>query len=84
VVIVDDILGKVPKLRYSNHYVRDVMRFSYLSEEAYLANIGEIGVIGKPIMEPVQWITGLYNFGIMNLLDIPHYGCGKNFGLCVK
>jgi hypothetical protein len=35
-------------------------------------------------MEPVQWITGLYNSGIMNLLDIPHFGGGKNVILCVK
>jgi hypothetical protein len=35
-------------------------------------------------MEPMQWITGLYNYGIMNLLDIPHFGHGKNVGLCVK
>jgi hypothetical protein len=84
VVIVDDILGKVPKLRYSNHYVRDVMRFSYLSEEAYLANIGEIGPLGKPIMEPAQWIKGLYNSMIMNLMDILHFGRGKKVGLCIK
>jgi hypothetical protein len=32
-------------------------------------------------MEPVQWITGLYNFRIMNLFDILHFGHGKN---CVK
>jgi hypothetical protein len=32
-------------------------------------------------MEPVQWLTGLYNFRIMNLFDILHFGHGKN---CVK
>jgi hypothetical protein len=27
---------------------------------------------------------GLYNLGIMNLLDIPHFGHDMNFSLCVK
>jgi hypothetical protein len=31
-----------------------------------------------------QWVTSLYNSGVMNLLDIPHFGHGKNVGLCVK
>jgi hypothetical protein len=30
-------------------------------------------------MEPVQWLTGLYNFRIMNLFDILHFGHGKNY-----
>jgi hypothetical protein len=50
----------------------------------YLENRGEVGPLGKPILEPAQWVTGLYNSGIMNLLDIPHFGRGKNVGLCVK
>jgi hypothetical protein len=81
---MEDMLKKVPKLRYSDHDVCDAKKFPDLAEEAYLVNTGEIGPLGKPIMEPTQWITGLYNSGIMNLLDIPHFGCGKNVGLYVK
>jgi hypothetical protein len=43
-----------------------------------------IGPLGKLIMEPTQWITGLYNYGIINLLDIPQFGHGKNVRLCIK
>jgi hypothetical protein len=81
---VDDMLGKVPKLRYADHDVRDMIKFPELAEENYLINTGEIGPLGRPVLEPVQWITGLYNSGIMNLLDIPHFGHGKNVGLCIK
>jgi hypothetical protein len=35
-------------------------------------------------MEPKQWIQGLYNTGIMNLLEIPHFGRGKDVNNCVK
>jgi hypothetical protein len=57
---------------------------SRVGEENYLINTGEIGPLGKPILEPCVVDNGLYNSGIMNLLDIPHFGCGKNVGLCVK
>jgi hypothetical protein len=81
---VDDMLGKVPRLRYVDHDVHDMSKFPELAEENYLINTGEIGPLGRPVLEPVQWITGMYNSGIMNLLDIPHFGCGKNVGLCIK
>jgi hypothetical protein len=61
--------------------VHDTTQFPDLAKEAYLANTGEIGPLGKLIMELAQWIAGLYNSGIMNLLDIPHFGRSKNFGL---
>jgi hypothetical protein len=83
-VTMEDMLKKVLKLRYSDHNVRDSTKFLELVEEAYLANTGEIGLLGKPMMEPAQWIKRFYNSGIMNLLDIPHFGCGRNVGLCVK
>jgi len=81
---VDNILEKVPKLRYSNHDVCDATKFLDFPKEAYLANIGEIGPLGKPIMEPAQWIKGLYNSMIMNLIDRLHFGRGKKVGLCIK
>jgi len=70
VVNVEDMLKKVPKLRYLDH---DAKQFPDMVEESYLANIGEIGPLGKQIMELAHWITWLYNFG-----------CSKNVGLCVK
>jgi hypothetical protein len=81
-VTVDDMLGKLRKLRYSDHDVHDATKFPNLVEETYLANTREIGPLGKSIMEPEQWITGLYNYDIMNLLDILHFVCSKNRDLC--
>jgi hypothetical protein len=84
VVAVEDMLGKVEKLKYVDHDVTDTTKFPDLAQEIYLENKEEAGPSGKPILEPAQWITGLYNSGIMNLLEIPHFGCGKNVGHCVK
>jgi hypothetical protein len=52
VVTVDDMLGKVPKLRYLDHDVRGATKFLDLVEESYLSNTGEMGPLVKPIMEP--------------------------------
>jgi hypothetical protein len=64
--------------------VHDATKLPNLGEGTNLAETREIGPLGKPIMEPAQWITGLYNSGIMNLMNIPHFGSGKNVHLCVK
>jgi hypothetical protein len=55
-----------------------------LVKENYLIKIGEIGPLGKPVLDPTQCIMGFYNLGIKNLLDIPHFGRGKNISLCIK
>jgi hypothetical protein len=84
VIAVEYMLGKVSKLKYVDHNVIDTTKFLDFAKEVYLENRGEVGPLGKPILEPTQWITGLYSSGIMNLFDIPHFGHGKNMGLCVK
>jgi len=42
------------------------------------------GLSGAPLLEPVQWILDLYNIWIMDLLDIPYFGCGKHINGCLK
>jgi hypothetical protein len=61
VITMDDNLGKVPKRRYAYHDMHDAAKFLDLVKETYLINTWEIGPLGKQIMEPVQWITRLYN-----------------------
>jgi hypothetical protein len=53
VVTMDDILGKVLKLRYSDHDVCDATKFPYFFEESYLEKKGETRLLGKPILEPM-------------------------------
>jgi hypothetical protein len=50
---IEDMLGKVPKLRYMDHDVHDTMKFLELVEECYLINIGEVGPLGRPVLEPM-------------------------------
>jgi hypothetical protein len=56
-----------------DHDVSDAIKFPDLAAQSYLESRGE-GPSGVPLLEPAQWILGLYNTCIMNLLDIPHFG----------
>jgi hypothetical protein len=42
------------------------------------------GSSGMSVLEIAQWILGLYNTGIMNLLDVPHFGRGKHINAYIK
>jgi hypothetical protein len=42
VVIVEDMLGKVLKLRYVDHDVKDAAKFPDIAHEIYLEEKGEI------------------------------------------
>ena len=55
------MLGKVLKLKYAYHDVTSTTNFPDLAQESYLENRGEVGPLGKPILELAKWITGLYN-----------------------
>jgi hypothetical protein len=50
VIIVDDMLVKVPKLRYIDHDVHDVTKFLELAMDNYLIKTRVIGPPEKPII----------------------------------
>jgi hypothetical protein len=83
VVVVKDMMGFVPKLKYVDHDVTELEKFPDLVQEVYIENRGST-LKGILKMESKQWIMGLYNYGIMNLLEIPHFGRGRDVNACVK
>jgi hypothetical protein len=40
VVVVEDMLGKVPKLKYADHDITDTKKFPDFVQEVYLENRG--------------------------------------------
>ena len=62
----------IDKLKYNEHDVTYPKRFPLFSQEKYMT------IIVQPRLpwfcEPQQWAKGLDNSGILNLLDIPHFG----------
>jgi hypothetical protein len=83
VKVDEDMVGGIETIKYFDHDVVDTVKFSYLVQHNYMESRRE-GPLGMPLLESVQWILGLYNTGIMNLLDIPHFGHGKHINGCLK
>jgi hypothetical protein len=79
----DKMVGGVHGLKYSNQDVFDTIKFPDLASQRYLER-NEEGPSGRPLLDHVQWIMGMYNISIMNLLNIFHFGCGKHINRCVK
>jgi hypothetical protein len=67
----------VEKLKYVDHDVANIDKFPEFALQVYMERKWTSSSI-FPILEPKQWITGLYNTRIMNLLEIPHFGRGKD------
>lgn len=70
-------------MKYSDHDVADADKFPEFAQEVYLDSIGTCP-FGDPILQPKPWAAGLANTGILNLLEIPHFGRGKEVSNCVK
>jgi hypothetical protein len=81
--IVGDMLGYINKLRCYDHDVKNMEKNHEFVSQVYMERKEE-GPSGAPILEPKSWIAELYNMGIMNLLEIPHFGRGKGVNSCVK
>jgi hypothetical protein len=58
-----------------------VAKFQEPVQEVYMENKGSTSK-GNPIMDPKQWIVELYNYGVMNLLEIPLFDRGNDVNAC--
>jgi len=77
------MLGHVEKLRYSDHDVTDTDKFLEFAKKVYLETVG-LGSFGEPINQPRQWAIRLAKTDILGMLDIPHFGRGRDVSNCVK
>jgi len=70
-------------MKYSDHDVVDIGKLPKFSQHVYMDNIGT-RPFGDPILQPKQWAVGLANMGILNLVEILHFGRGKEVNNYVK
>jgi hypothetical protein len=77
------LLGCIERLRYLDHDVADAGKFPEFSQQVYMKNIGT-SPFGDPMMQPKQWEIGLVNTRILKLVEIPHFGRGKEVNNYVK
>jgi len=77
------MLGYVDNFCYANHDVKGTDKFPEFVQHVYM-EIKGVSVTRIPILEPKQSIKVLYNTGIMNLLEISHFGRGKDVNNYIK
>jgi hypothetical protein len=73
--VKSELLGHIDKLKYSNHDVANIEKFSEFAKRVYLETVGT-NLVREPIDQPLQWEIGLEKIGILGLLDLPHFGIG--------
>jgi hypothetical protein len=74
VSVEGDMLGKVFSLKFVDHDITDEQKFLELAREKYLCTKSVPG-IGAILLETQTWETRLMKMGILNLLEVPHFGC---------
>jgi hypothetical protein len=73
------VISKIPnEVKNGDNMVGGVDDLEYSNHDVLDATLG------TPMLELAEWILGLYNTGIMNLLDIWHFERGKYINGCVK
>jgi hypothetical protein len=77
------LLVCVERLKYSDHNVVDARKLPEFAQQVYMDIIGT-GPFGDPMMQPKQWAASLENTGILNLVDISHFGRVKEVNNCVN
>jgi hypothetical protein len=78
-----NLLECMETLCYSDHDIVDVEKFREFARQVYLDDVG-IGPFEDPILQPKKWVDGLANTRILNVLDIPHFGRGRDAKICIK
>ena len=53
-----DFLGHIGKIKYSDHDIANEDKFLELSKRVYMETVGT-NPFGEPIIQPLQWETGL-------------------------
>jgi hypothetical protein len=67
------MLGKVPQIRYVDHDINDMVKFHELAPHRYL-ELKHDPMTKQRIPLPRVWDKGLDWAGLLNVLDIPHFG----------
>jgi hypothetical protein len=75
------MLGKVVGLNFMDHDITDEKKFLDLARENYL-HTRSVPRTGEIMLETHEWVIGLEKAGILNLLEIPHFGRCLEINVC--
>jgi hypothetical protein len=77
------MLGAIPNLKFVDHDLLDENKFPELALRKYLKTFIFLETSFIRV-EPKPWVAGLVKLGIMNLLNISHFGRSVEINAFVK
>ena len=78
-----NLLRYVEILWYSDHDVANAGKFLEFAQHVYTNIIGT-RPFENPILQPKAWEVSLANIGILILVEVPHFGRGKEVNKYIK
>ena len=71
--LVGTMIGKIDQLKYVDHDTNDQGKFPQFTPGTYLHSVC-YQETGATLLEVKQWAAGLDKAGLLNMLDVPHFG----------
>lgn len=78
---IEDVFGNISLVKFDDYDLENEETFLDLALEYYLDRVLYDDVVK---VEPMLWARGLSNAGILNLLNIPHFGRYNITTICVR
>ena len=83
VQLVGSMIGKIDRLKYSDHDTSDRGKFPQFALETYLHLVKYDETLAT-LLEVKRWATGLDHAGLLKMLDVPHFGHDIQVTIVVK
>jgi hypothetical protein len=77
------MLGSIPNLKFADQDLCDENKFPYLAGKKYPKKFIDPQTLFIRV-EPKTWETLLDKLGILNLLQIPHFGRSAQINACIN
>lgn len=83
VPIEGELLARVPHLCMEDWYLNYCNKYPQFEPNKYLQSIyyEEAGVIR---VEPMKWVVGIQDVGLLNMLYVPHFGRNNINTICMR
>ena len=77
------MIGKIDRLKYTDHDTNDRGKFLQFTPGKYLHSF-HYPKVGMMLLEVKQWAASLEQAGLLKMLNVPHFGCTLQVIMVVK
>ena len=68
-----ELLEHIPNFKYQDYNLQDLEKFPQFQDDEYMCKWVH-PITQAEVLVPHEWIEKLTPFGLLNLLQIPHFG----------